>query len=379
MADGRKFAWSDDLIRLVSHLTPALGGKAAPNAIFDETVAALAIHRHRIGPLLYAAALPRKDEIEPAVFATLERSYRANVRQQVFTELTLQLISACFEKGGVGWMVLKGLPQARLLYCDPAYRSSSDIDILVPPRDFRRAAGILEAAGFAPVNPPLSPLSPYAPAVYGILRDASFSHAKIPGANIELHQRPFFATGVRAESLQLVAAAPSGPGNFPVLALGPDLAFYLIAHGALSHWARLKWLADLVPLFAKLSDDDKLRIIEVAEAVRATKSVAASLCLLDALFPFAALGPLRPWFEKRRGTRRVQGRLTLYTRAASQPVLERNSPLNNRWMALEAGWSFFEAPSTRARLLVLGPLSAALRATATSLARPPTEHAPQAR
>ena len=89
-----------------------------------------------------------------------KQSYQANVRQQVFTKLTLQLISSCFEKAGIDWIVLKGLPQARLLYRDPAYRSSKDIDILVPPRDFRRAAGVLEAAAFAPVNPPLSPLIP---------------------------------------------------------------------------------------------------------------------------------------------------------------------------------------------------------------------------
>ena len=130
MADGRKFALSDDLIRLASHLMPALGGPAAPDALFDETIAAQAIHRHRIGPLLYAAALPRKDEIESAVFAALERSYQANVRQQVFTKLTLQLISSCFER------------QASTGSCSKVCRRR-DCSIVIRPTDLRKTLTFL--------------------------------------------------------------------------------------------------------------------------------------------------------------------------------------------------------------------------------------------
>ena len=253
-------------------------------------------------------------------------------------------------------MVLKGLPQARLLYSDPAYRSSSDIDILVSPRDFRRAAGVLEAAGFAPANPPVSASSPYAFAFYGVLRDASFRNAKIPGAYIELHQRPFFATGLRAQSLRLVAERPSSSKDIPAPAIGPDLAFYLIAHGALSYWARLKWLADLVPLFAKLPDADKSRIIENAEASVPRSPLPPAYCLLDALFPFAAVGPIRHWLEQMQNIAGVRTRLGIYARTIGVSSLEGNWAQGSRWITLKTWWSFFEAPSTRGRILVFGPI-----------------------
>jgi len=368
MTDGSDFALSNDLVRLASLLAPALGGRSTADYGFDEDIVTLAIRRHRIGPLLYAAALPRKDEIALAVFAALERSYRTNVQQHVYTELTLKQLSFLFKNAGIDWMVLKGLPQARRLYPDPAYRSSSDIDILVSPRAFRNAAMALETAGFLPKKPPLSPRSLYGRVLYYFVRDVSFS-GRIPRREIELHQRPFFATGARVRAMRLTAERPFSSEDFPAPTPGPDYAFYVIAHGALSHWARLKWLADLVPLFAAITDQDKLRIIAIAESTRATNSVAASLLLLDALFPYAALGAFWPWLDGLRNAPGVCKRLEVYARTLNLPFFGKNTPIDDRRTSFEARWSFFEAPSTRGRLIFLGPLTSALRALATARVR----------
>ena len=142
----------------------------------------------------------------------------------------------------------------------------------------------------------------------------------------------------------------------------------MIAHGAICYWTRLKWLADLVPIFAKLPDANKSDIIERAHVVRATSSLAASLILLETLFPFVALGPLRSWLEGVRD-KPVRKRLAAYVRAISTPGFDGTSPLDDRWATLRSTWSFFEAPSMRGQLLVLGPISSALRATAASIAR----------
>ena len=178
------------------------------------------------------------------------------------------------------------------------------------------------------------------------------------------------ARSFRAGRERVLAACPGiSVRGISAPAIGPGLAFYLIAHGAICYWTRLKWLADLVPIFAKLPDANKSDIIERAHVVRATSSLAASLILLNTLFPFVALGPLRSWLEGVRDNPPVRKRLAAYVRAISTPGFDGTSPLDDRWATLRPTWSFFEAPSMRAQLLVFGPISSALRATATSIAR----------
>jgi hypothetical protein len=155
----------------------------------------------------------------------------------------------------------------------------------------------------------------------------------------------------------------------PVPALGADLAFYLIAHGALSYWVRLKWLVDLVPLLAKLSGDERLAIQERARKARAESAVAASLLLLRALFPFAALEELTPWLEENASRPSVQRRLRRYGEFLARRDDQEQSPLNDAWVMLEASLMLFEAPSTRARILLSAPISSALRRTAGLLYR----------
>ena len=111
-------------------------------------------------------------------------------------------------------------------------------------------------------------------------------------------------------------ASAGRTGPMPVPAIGPDLAFYLIAHGALSYWVRLKWLVDLLPMFARLSDAERLAVLDRARRARCENSVAASLLLLRRLFPFAAIAPLIPWLEEMQTRPAVRRRLRRYCELA---------------------------------------------------------------
>jgi hypothetical protein len=368
MAKRRTRELSDQVVGLAALLAPALGGATASPGVPDMEAARFAIHRHRVGPLLYGAVGSRKDRLDPGVYAMLEKNYRDNVESQTRALLVTTFIARRLAQAGVDWLELKGCPQASRLYSDPAYRASNDIDILVAPRDFRRATAALREAGFAPKRPPLMPDHPLAPLAYGVFRDIMLAHPSMPFVIVELHQRPFFASGRRATA-QRFTRSPQAAGDAPqVPALDSAMAFYIVAHGALSHWARLKWLVDLVPLLAKLSDADKAGLIEQARAARAETSLAASLVLLEDLFPYAELGVLRPWLDARRDKRGIGLRRSIYERTISAATVAKNTPLYSSWETLRAGWLFFEAPSTRARLLTLGPFSSALKAVVTRVA-----------
>jgi hypothetical protein len=235
----------------------------------------------------------------------------------------------------------------------------------VSPRDFQRALEALLDIGYIASNPPMPAMRLLRKPIMGAVRDVSLVPRDDHSCSVELHRRLFFASGARAQSLGLNAA----PGVLPAPAIGPDLACYLIAHGALCFWVRLKWLVDLVPLFAKLGSAETLGIPERARRMNAERSTVASLLLLRTLFPFVALEPLAPWLERKQPEPAVQLRVRRYAQMLSLSRDWKSSPLDDARMALKAQWMVFEASSTRARILLSAPVSAGMRRIAGALSK----------
>jgi hypothetical protein len=257
---------------------------------------------------------------------------------------------------------MKGLGLARQLYSDPALRPSADIDVLVAAEDFQAAIRVLETNGFRNVTG--YPRPAFKAAAAYLFRDVTLRGPI--GARIELHQRPFFIDGRHTRIAPLVPAM--GHGTLPVPAVDSDLAHYLLGHGALCYWARLKWLVDLVPLLAMLDDAAKGELLAKSCRARTASSICASLVLLRVLFPGAALGPLEPWVDSERRNPRVARRLARYVRALDAPDLAGRTPLDNRIGSLQANLSFSEAIVPRLRALTFGPAASFLRGIARTQA-----------
>lgn len=350
---------AEPLIRLAGLLGEALGGPKTRPGLIDEDILGLAV-RHQVGPLLYAVAIGGCHASAPDVLESLRKSYDDSAQRRAAALSMLERVSGQFAARGIDWMAVKGTTQAAQLYADSAWRNSADIDLLIAPDQFSRALEALVALGFVASYPPVPARGVLRAAILRAVRDVTLVDREDPRDTIELHQRLFFASGPHANFLKLSRQ----PGPIPIPAIGPDLAFYLIAHGALSYWVRLKWLVDLVPLLERLSDPERLAILERAQRAKTESAVAASLLLLRHLFPFAALGPLDAWLEQRQSAVPVQRRLRRYGELLGQADDQRGSPLNDAWMMLEASGMLFEAPSTRARILASAPISSFLRRTA---------------
>jgi hypothetical protein len=353
------------LVHLAQLLGEALGGPVAPSSVIDGAAVTLALRRHHVGPLLYAVATNGHHEIAPDLLLKLEWSYRASASRRETALARLHQIAEQFDCHAIEWMAIKGTTQAQQLYVDPAWRDSADIDILVPPDEFSRALDALIALGFTASNPPMPKPRIVRRLILNAVRDVTLIARDDHSCAVELHRRLFFAGGSAGPSLRSKIA----PGSFPAPVVGPDLAFYLIAHGALSFWVRLKWLADLVPLFAKLSDGDRLAILEHARRARAESSVAASLLVLRELFPFVELGPLTRWLSEKQSEASVRRRFHLYAKMLSLDSDWKQSPLDNAFMALEANWLLFERPSTRAQIFASALPSSLARKIAGMLSR----------
>ena len=340
---------------VLSRLAAALGAALEHGGVpaIDDAIVDLALHRHEVGPLLYGAAKASGAAISPAALRRLEQSYHYSRHRQCQVAAQLNRVAPLLDGAGIPWMVLKGEPQARLLYRDPAWRFSADIDLLVAPQHFPAALACLEAAGFIASNPPFPAKGPLRHLLLALIRDAELVSRHDYTCKVELHQRLFFAGGP-ARLTQ--GATPHVP------ALDADLLVYLVAHGAVTGWTRLKWLVDIVPLLAVLPDGEKGAAIARAEEAGVPSSFAAGLLLLAAVFPYARLGPLAEWCNARSLEGLVQRRLASYREA----LCGGNRPLS-RWSGLAHYWQFCETASGRFGLLA-APLSSAARAAAAALA-----------
>lgn len=347
----------DSLLRLGRLCEEALACGPAPPTLIDEKFARFALERHQVGPLLHAAAGSGRHQVSPAACRLLAASYHDSAERRKVILMRLDHIAARFSTGRIRWLTLKGAPQASQLYSDPVWRSSADIDLLVAPDQFVAAFDALRNMGFAAAYPRLPASRLLQRLVLGAIRDVTLIAQDDPRCAIELHSRLFMARDRRANCLEF----KSLNGHVPAPVLGPALAFYIIAHGALSLWVRLKWLADLVPLFHRLGDGEKLETRECARRSGAENSFAASLLLLRAVFRSVSLTPLDSWLDEKQRQPAVRRRLLRYAIAIGLEREAGQSPFDNALIAFQSNWLLFEVGSSRISLLVRAPASSLAR------------------
>ncbi|HVB38956.1 MAG TPA: nucleotidyltransferase family protein [Vicinamibacterales bacterium] len=113
--------------------------------------------RHGLVPLLFAHVRSAGAVVTPSVVARLfgrhmQQAHAAAVRTRLVRDAVQALAQA-----DVPLLVLKGAALARLVYADPALRPMRDVDLLVRPRDARRAYEVLQCLGFAPIGTAVAP------------------------------------------------------------------------------------------------------------------------------------------------------------------------------------------------------------------------------
>lgn len=341
---------------LLEHLTalldPYLAGESPAAMAVDTGLVRFAQKRHGTAPLLRAAA--QKAGIADAALEPLEAYTAALARRQAIEMLSLRVADARLTEAGIAWAVLKGGPQAQTLYGDTTLRPSSDIDVLVAPKDFLKSIAVLRELGWTPPDG----------LAQGTLRRMGAAMVRdVPlrqpnGLLLELHQRPLFSEPFHVTGAALLAAVGRDP--LPAPQFGPELVHYIFCHGVLSYWARLKWLIDLTMAFTKLGAEGQTALIALSRQRHTQSSLAASLLLAAEHFPqITASWPA--WTETQKTARPVQQRLQRYRRALASADPARESPLYNRYLTFEANYLLFESAGARCNLLLQGPLTALMR------------------
>ena len=161
-------------------------------------------------------------------------------------QLTEQIAAA-----GYPVLAVKGVVLGALAYGTVGVKHSKDIDLLILPEHIEPVLALLEEAGYR-ITQPAEEMSAKQRAVlprYG--KDVALVRTA-PHLQVELHWRLF------TNAALLPTLAASGPAqtvmlgtslNAPTLAPA-DLYSYLVLHGAIDGWSRMKSLADVHALVA---------------------------------------------------------------------------------------------------------------------------------
>src|SRR6202521_1993653 len=204
-------------------------------------------------------------------------------RVQVFftLRLTVELFRILdrFNSEGIGALVVKGPVLAVQAYGDPAMRAYGDLDLLVRPRDIRRATELMIAAGYAPAVPLSAIDAGKIPGQY------LFSQTQLK-LLVEVHNDltlryfprrlpldAFFARQIRV---------PLDAHEAPALSVEDELVLICV-HGAKHFWERLMWIADVAALVSRQTGIDWERVADSAKAVGAGRMLHTGLRLASDL------------------------------------------------------------------------------------------------
>ena len=266
----------------------------APTGESQRLIAA--VDRQGIAPLIrrgvMQARLPLSAEVDRALRLG---SAAASLRLRHLVQPVLRLTLGALHEAGLEPVVLKGAALAHLNYPDPALRTLSDIDVLLPTADLGRARAALIRAGFSVDE------SAVLPAGHQHLKPLYLARGSLA---VELHDRFFGDGGPFCINMPEIIgrARPATIAGVAARVLAPaDALVYVCAHVAYGHsyrWFPLRTLTDILALTTSEPAVDWELVLRSARQSRLSGAVYWPLRLsqawLGSPIPEAVLGGLAP-------------------------------------------------------------------------------------
>ena len=287
--------WPDDQLRREAIRT------AAGAADVDWTRLMALANRHRAGPLLVHGLRSADVVAPPAIAATLGETARRALFSEMASAAECARLSELLAKAHVATVVLKGPALSLRVFGQLGLRTYRDLDLLFDEAAVPAAIAVLGRAGYDAIEA-------LDRTWFDDHKDVALRH-RGSGQIVELHwrlvdNRSLMPAATGCDAIRL--------GKEPlreamVLADGPELA-YLCLHGALHGWSRLRWLADVNALAARVSP---LALAAAAHQPAIAQALILCRALLGARFSVEVDSALRrswrgralariAWWEIRR-------------------------------------------------------------------------------
>ena len=256
--------------------------------------------RHAVLPLLYWN-LQRfcQDAVPEPILEHLHHAFHAQARHSLLLNSTLLSLLSLFEAHGIPALPYKGPVLAAVAYGNLLWRQFSDLDLLVPPHELRRAQELLLARGYRQI-PPLHAqpgrLSETFQKLYERLRDTCRKVCELVSADgqviVELHSQitswTFFFP-LEPAYLWKCCETTILTG-VPVRNLPPEETLLILCvHGAKHRWWRLGWICDIAELLRAHPHLNWHRVMEEGD-----RRGGRRMLLLGLLLAHGLLGALVP-------------------------------------------------------------------------------------
>ena len=242
--------------------------------------------RNAVLPVVSKNLLNCSNDICPPDLRKELATYLLNhTRRNLFLTGKLVEVIKLFRSSGISCLPFKGPTLAVRAYRSVALRQFVDLDILVQPKDFRKASRILSSNGFRAINAARG-LGRFLP-LANQRKDIGFVGENDHNVRIELHWKlsdRYFAMPLDLEKLW-ARLQPLHIGGIEVQTLSfVDLLVYLCLHGARHGFERLGWICDIRELIDAEKNVDWKAVKKHAKDHGCERAVEFALHLTDELF-----------------------------------------------------------------------------------------------
>ncbi len=274
-------------LALCDALRPALSLPVVnTKVVLTRELAAHAIERHKVAPLLHAAlgTPERFTDAESGALTTVRASIRHNAANTMRRNAAERRAVAALADAGLSFSILKGSGLAAQLYDNSTLRTARDLDILIKPEQAREAIKVFRRSDYRYLPNTLKPgkFAARSRQYHDMLiqKDLTFLDRQF-SVPIEVHRRlfKFEPQGLTRAFMASVDFAPTPSLNNAYYCL------YLILHGSITFWHRLKWVADLSILLRRTGPDLMGEILALADQHGCNEAVISSAILAEQMFP----------------------------------------------------------------------------------------------
>ena len=221
----------------------------------------------------------------------LEKELQSHLRANMFLTGKLLELLELLRAENIEAVPFKGPMLALQAYENAALRKYGDLDVLVQPRDFKKAIDIIKENGYEPLTSVswLEKTNWYVSRkkdIYFANPDRSVIielHWKLSGSHFGL-PKEMNDLWNRLENVEL-AGTP-----IPTLSFY-DLLIYLCLHGSRHSWERFQWICDIREVIGSKDDIDWNYLFDEAKRFGCENVVSLSLRLLHEFFGFDVYHP----------------------------------------------------------------------------------------
>lgn len=215
------------------------------------------------------------------------RDFRETKAQMLDKLVKFQKVTGVLQSAGIPFIPMKGFLLSQRIYQDPTYRITGDFDLFVEPDQVSSSVKALISAGFHPLKYDWPKSAYREKMLLRIMNQYLLFHNEL-NILVEVHWR-LFPNHIICEEMfrhiiweNLIEVPMSGKtyrqfnNEFELL--------YLVIHGGLHAWRRLKWLVDVHEMLNRFPLDEA-KFLDLTRKLKAGRMVALCNAMLKEFFP----------------------------------------------------------------------------------------------